>query len=267
MTSYVFTVLEKKYYWDKVYQSLTNKYEDNFEMVLVLKKSNSEKEEVLKFSKTVDRVKVLLVDENFSENAMVGEAMQEVSGKDMVLCRDYFAYKTIFSDYMVAMGRQGAQVVVYRKVKKASKLKSFFSKLYEKVVKYIFGFKPYGGDIGLVYFNNIALSVLKELPNNTVLTKVNKWAGFEISYIDIEDKELTPAKLEKKELKPTLQKIIFYSVISVVLIAGFVLLAVFSKLSFVIGILIIFVLLLFQFFLFYNCLKYTVVNKYGDLRR
>lgn len=266
MTSYIFTILEKKYHWDKVYQNLTNKYKKNFEMVLVLKKSNLEKTEILEFSKSVERVQVLVLDDDISENAMINQAIKAVKGKDMVLCRDYFEYKTIFSDYMLSMGAQGAQLVVYRLIKKKSKLKNFFSKLYHKIIKYIFNFKLYEAEVGLIYFNDIALSVLKELPNNIILTKVNKWAGFETSYIDIEEKEISPAKLEKKELKPVLLRIIIYSTISLFMLVGFVLLAVFNKLSFIVGILLVFVFLISLFILFYNSLKYTIINRYGDLR-
>lgn len=266
MTSYVFTILEKKYHWDKVYQSLTEKFGKNFEMVLALKNSNSEKAEILEFAKTVKRVSVVVLDDDKSENALVSEAIKASQGQEMVLCRDYFDYKTIMSDYMVAMGAQGAQVVVYRKIKKTSKFKNFVSKIYNKIVKYIFGFKLYGAEVGMVYFNNIALSVLRELPNSTVLTKVNKWAGFETSYIDIESKEISKAKLEKRELKSIIKRIVFYSVLSALVIAGFVLLAVFNKLSFIVGILLIFVFLISNFILFYNSLKFTIIDKYGDLR-
>lgn len=266
MTSYVFTILEKKYHWDKVYQSLSEKYGSNFELVLAVKNSNPEKNEIMKFAKTFKRVSVLVVEDDKTENDMIAEAIKNVQGYEMVLCRDYFDYKTIFSDYMIEMSLEGAQVVAYKKNKKTSKLKNFFTKIYNKVIKKIFGFKLYEAEIGLIYFNNIALSVLKELPNSATFTKVNKWVGFEVSYIEIESELISQAKLDKSELKSVKIGLIACSALIALFFTGFVLLAVFNKLSFIVGLLFIFVLIITFFVLLYNILKFTFVNRYGNLK-
>ena len=223
MTSYVFTILEK-YHWDKVYQSLTNKLKTL--NGACFENSNPEK---MKFCslQNLQRVSVLVFEDSKTENEMISETVKVVQGHEMVLCRDYFDYKTVFSDYMLEMGLQGAQVVVYRKIKKSSKLKSFFDNLYNKMIKKVFGFRLYGAEVGLMYFNNIALSVLKELPNNVTLTKVNKWAGFEVSYIDIESETISEAieKVSPNQLKLAIAS----ATILALLVAGFVLLAVFKN--------------------------------------
>jgi hypothetical protein len=264
MTSYVFTVIEKRYYWDKVHEILAEKYDDGFELIFAVRKSCPEKADLLTLEKQQKNVKVLEFEDTASENKMIDTAIKQTRGLDMVLCRDYFEYDTIKSDYFLAMAQYNTQVILFKKERKTNKFKDFFTKVYNKLIKFIFGFSPYDADIGLMYFSNIAVDVLKALPSSTLLTKVNKWAGFDVSYITIE--ELETPKLEKTEKKAL---VIWTSVLGFfmsVIIAGFVLLAVFGKLGFVLGLLFIFCFVIVAFMLNYTLLKLKIVCKYGDLK-
>ncbi|MGI5842185.1 MAG: hypothetical protein ACOX6H_02700 [Christensenellales bacterium] len=264
MISYMFSVIEKQMHWDKIYDILTSKYGKNFEMILLVKKSNPQIANLKDHEKSFSRLKVLEFEDNKSENYMIAHALEQVKGKALILCRDYFDYATIMSDYFVEMLKHNVPIAVYRRPKqKANKVKMFFEKLYAKIVKLIFGYSLYDGDIGLVLFGEIPLSVLKTAINPIILTKVNRWVGFDISYVEKDD--LPEPKPEKFTLKKQITTLCIESALLVLSIAGFVILAVFGKLTFLLGLLFIVFFVLFGFLTLHAALKLSIVNYYGDL--
>lgn len=263
MTSYVFSIINKRIIWSKVYDILKSKFEDDFEMVFAINKNNEELANLEKLKKKHKNVVVVICEEKASENEMINKAIKEVSGLNMVLCRDYFEYATVLSDYIVAMGYMGTQLVLFRKKEKTSKFKEFFKKIYNKLVSWLFGFKLYEGDIGLMFFGNIALSVLKELPNTAHYTKVNRFVGFDISYVESE--ELPKPKFEHKERKKVVIQSIITAALIVLEIVAFVLLIVFNLLGFIGGLILILLIICSVLYLFYEILKISILNQYGDL--
>jgi len=263
MTSYVFSIINKQIVWSKVHEILKSKFGSDFEMVFALKEENEELAALEKLQKKHKNVVIVVCKQNASENEMINKAIKEVSGDNMVLCRDYFEYATVLSDYIVAMGYMGAQLVLFRKKEKTSKFKDFIKKIYNKIVSWLFGFKLYEGDIGLMFFGNIALSVLKELPNTAHYTKVNRFLGFDISYVESE--ELQKPKFEQKERK----RVVAHSIISAALViletVAFALLIVFDLLGFIGGLVLILLIVCSIFYLFYTIIKITILNQYGDL--
>lgn len=263
MTSYVFSIIDKQIIWSKVYDILKSKYEDDFEIIFVTKEKNEELATLQKLQKKHDNVVMVVCEESLTENEMINKAIAQVSGDNMVLVRDYFEYATVLSDYIVAMGNLGAQVVLFRSKQKSSKFKDFFKRIYNKLVSWLFGFKLYQGDIGLMFFGNIALSVIQELPNSVHYTKVNRFSGFDISYVEAED--LQKPRHEHKERK----KVMIASIVTAVCIAleitALVLLSVFNVLGFLGGLGLILMILCSVFYLGYVLLKLSILNEYGDL--
>lgn len=186
MISFLFSVVDKQVFWDKVYNTLSQKYED-FELLFAIHSQNSELEDLQNLAKQNQNVHIFTYEQTATENYMLNQTMKHVKGESLVLCRDGFVYATVLSDFLIEMGKQGAQIAMFQKQKKSNKIKKWFSNQCHKATKLLFGFDYYDGNIGLVYFGNIALSVLKELPNPSLLTKVNRWKGFEICYATAED--------------------------------------------------------------------------------
>lgn len=263
MTSYVFSVIDKKIIWSKVYDILKSKYDEDFEMVFAIKKSNTELADLEALSKQHENISVLTFDDNKSENEMLNDTIKAVKGENMILCRDYFEYATVLSDYLLAMGELDCQVALFRRSEKKGKIRQFFSSLYHNTVAWLFGFKLYEGDIGLMYFGNIALSIMREMPNSSYYTKVNKWSGFDISYV--ESDELLKPKIECKERKRNIIAMSVTAGIIALLITLFVILCVVKTITFIVGLLIIFSIFAALFYLFYLVLKFTILKNYGDL--
>lgn len=265
MISYVFSILEKQIHWDKVYQILKQKYGDTFELVFGIKKGNSELDDLLALQKKhKDSVTVVVLENNASENQILNEALKKSKGTHIVMCRDYFEFTTVMSDVLLAMGYQGVQLAMYQKIKKTNKIKEFFKKIYNKLVSWIFGFSMYDGDIGLMFFGNVTASTLRTLNNPSLLTKVNRWAGIEPSYVRIE--ELKKPKLEKSLLKNNIIWLCLSLVLFIGTLVGFILLVNFGLLNFIQGFLMVVGMIVFLLWALYLVLKLSVVCKVGDLK-
>lgn len=261
MTSYVFGILNKEINWVKVYKLLALKYED-FEILFAVHKNNKELELINELS-DFENVKVLTFEADKSENYMISEAIKKTQGDNLVVCRDYVEYATILSDYLVAMGEMGVQVAMFRKPRKKNKVKDFFKKLWNKYIKFMFGFKLYEGDIGLIYFGNIATSILRELPNNVTFTKVNRWVGFDISYVESED--IVKANPQKLSIKSTTRNWIISLSVFALLVAGFVFLIAKGLISFIASLVLLLFIVTTGFLFGYFFAKYYIVKKFGDL--
>lgn len=263
MTSYVFSVMNKKIIWSKVHQILAEKYDEEFEMIFALASNNDELADLKKLEQEQNNVLVLTFDPSYSENKMLSEAIRHTQGDNMVLCRDYFEYATVMSDLMIGMGAMNVQVALYRKPQKSGKIRAFFKKIYHRLVEWIFGFKLYEGDVGLEYFGNIPLSILRTLPNNILLTKVNKWNGFDISYIEAD--ELKEKQFDHHEKKGVLKALWISGGIFALLLGLFITFAIVGWLGFLSGLVGVLLLLIVMFYMVYLCLKLSIVCQHGDL--
>lgn len=263
MISFLFSIVDKKIFWDKVYQTLSQKYDD-FEMVFAIKEQNPELEDLRALADGKDNIQIFEYEQNASENFMINKTIKHIKGDCLVLCRDYFVYATILSDFLIDMGKQGAQIAMFQKQKKSNKITKFFAKLSHKITRALFGFDFYDGDVGLVYFGNIALSVLKNLPNCSLLTKVNRWKGFEISYATTDS--LDKAVMEKDETKKSLISLICSFVTLVSLVGALVLLCVFDVIGFLSILCFATAILVNVLWSIYSVIKFRLNRKVGNLK-
>ena len=263
MISFLFSVLDKKIYWDKVYDLLKEKNK-SFEMIIVVKQNSEELEDIQKLEQLKSNVHCYVFDDNTSENYMINEGIKKSNGESLVLCRDYFDYAPILSDFLLDMGNEGAQVCMFKKNKKQNKIIDLVLKFFRKFTKNIFGFEMYQGDIGLIYFGNVALSVLKETKNCSILTKVNRWKGFDISYALTDD--LPKPKPERKNTAKMIVSLVGSLLSLTVLVTAMVLLICFDLIGFVLILLFCTVILVNILWLLYNLLKLFVFISVGDLQ-
>lgn len=77
--------------------------------------------------------------------------------------------------------------------KKRNKFSNFFYKIWEKMIKMLFGFKFFDGDVSVVAINDRLAPVAKRIPNLSHATRVNKWKGASISSVETASQ---PAKKE-----------------------------------------------------------------------
>lgn len=258
MVSYIFSVIEKRLIWKKVVELLHQKHND-FQIVFAVYDKNPDLDEILELEG--ENIKVLQFAHN-DENEMISQAIKHCDGNSLMLCRDYFKYSTVMSDFLLEMAGKGAQVVMFKHEKKASKVSEFNKKILNKLIASIFNFKMYEGDIGLIYFGDIAFSVMKQT-NAVLFTKVNKFVGFDISYASIE--KLPKPQPQRKNLKKEILKISTFSTLLIALIVGMSLLIALNKIGFVLCLLFITMIILDIFYILYLSLKLDILKRVGDI--
>ncbi len=258
MVSYIFSVIKKRLIWKKVVEILNKKHSD-FQIIFAVYNQNPDLNEILDLKS--EKIKVLQFDTD-DENHMISQAILQCDGSSLMLCRDYFQYSTVMSDFLLEMAESGAQVVMFKHNKKSNKLIEFNKKLLNKLIYSIFNFKMYEGDIGLIYFGNIAFSVMKKT-NAILFTKINRFVGFEISYASID--QLPKAIPQKKGLKKEVLKFSIFSIILIALIFSMSFLIAFNKIGFVLGLLFLTLIILDVFYIIYLSLKLDIIKRVGDV--
>ena len=81
--------------------------------------------------------------------------------------------------------------------KKSNKVTQFFQKLSDFVTNFLFGYKFLHAGLGVVGFSRVPLAVLKHLDNCSMYTKVDRWIGIEINFVQTN-------KVDKVKFKPKL---------------------------------------------------------------
>ena len=68
--------------------------------------------------------------------------------------------------------------------KKSGKIKAFFRSLFSPIIRFLFGYDLLSGSLSCVGYGKNCLEVLKQLDNPSLFTKVDKWSGVDIKYIE-----------------------------------------------------------------------------------
>lgn len=263
MTSYLFSIIDKKIYWNKVYE-LIEQNDKNFEFIFVIRENNPEIEDVIKLQHEKSNVFVYTFSPDKSENFMINDAIKKVNGKRLIICRDYFDFAPVMANFLLEMGQQGAQIAMFKKEDKKKTVKEYILNAYRKLTQSLFGYELYQGDIGLIYFGNIALSVLKEIPNSSILTKVNRWKGFDVCYATTKD--LAKPKPERKKLKSCITSSIISFFILSLLITALSLLIAYNVIGFVLILLISTIILVNILWFGYSLTRLYTILRVGDLQ-
>ena len=118
-----------------------------------------------------------------SQEDMIQSVISKVYCHTLVLVRDDESEVDFnILNSMIKKQREGYDVVLARPAKR-NPIKNFFVKLMQKLVNYVFNFKLFDGDLTYQIFGGNAVSILKA--NGTaLLTKVDKWLGAKIGYVE-----------------------------------------------------------------------------------
>lgn len=75
------------------------------------------------------------------------------------------------------------------------KQRKMFSKVFKRisdiVIKFLYNFEVFDGNISLIAFGKSASLILKQLPGASMFTKVNKWSGMDIVYLKGESAKIS----------------------------------------------------------------------------
>ena len=94
--------------------------------------------------------------------------------------------------------------------KKSGKIKKFFKNLFTPLIRFLFGYDLLMGSLACIGYGKNCIEVLKQLDNPSLFTKVDKWSGVDIKYI--EASQAQRVKFKSKVLKHYI-RIFIYSLL------------------------------------------------------
>lgn len=84
------------------------------------------------------------------------------------------------------------------KKKVTNKFVAFFKELGQKIIRTIFGFSPYQGNVRAIAFSENPSDILREGYNISYATRVDRWKGYSYAEIDVQGDEVKPSYNVKK---------------------------------------------------------------------
>ena len=197
--------------------------------------------------------------EKTSKDAMLNSLLAETKMGSIIFLKDLKKMSRI-SELLVA----GKDIVMFRKKKNDFAL--YFEDVKNWLSSIIFGFNIYRGDVGAVYISEKFADVMRSMdPTGVSLsTRVNRFAGAEIHYIEQEKKDFVKHKNEKK-----IEKHIWPVALTVLLLTGCGLLiglcSEFFATNILCSVLIVFGILLITAFLIFFVLRLLIIIDTGEL--
>lgn len=147
-------------------------------------------------------ISVLVFATHISEDEMVSsciKALQNVS--PVVLIRGNCNFHSAENiGLLVEKVQNGADIAMFKESKKGGKFRLWLGKTYKKLCEMFFGFRFFEGNVSMIAFSLLAHKVLKETPV-TKMTKINRWVGVDVQYIE---KQTLPKNSPKKTPKSLL---------------------------------------------------------------
>lgn len=98
--------------------------------------------------------------------------------------------------------RQNSNVVVAEK--KRGKIKNFFFKIWQRILKTVLGVVMYDGDTSVIMFNETISPVIIQTPNMSYSSRVDRWKGLSQVAVPVSGIEKKVAPDEKVNLKYSL---------------------------------------------------------------
>ncbi len=172
---------------------------------------------------------VVKVYKNGSKKEEIINALKDYlqEGK-VIVCRRPFTKKEFD-----LIANSDADITYFEKPIK-NKFKDFCKRAMGKLIKTLFGVKFFDGDVSLIGFGEDMSEVLQNVSSLSYSSRVDRWRGVEHKKVLAEK---APVALESSNIKNV--SLIIYSVLCLLVpIAVTVLVAIFTKVSFIIGMLL-----------------------------
>ena len=207
--------------------------------------------------KTIFNVEEYVFDEK-NEDKIINTLMSKVKGNKLVLARKINNDNIEELIKMEQNLKHENQISIIKKEK--NKVSRLLFNFLNKIIKLIFGYTFYDGNICCLAFASVPLEVMKVLDNCSLYTKVNKWKG-----IDFVDAEL---KIKSKvKFKPKISKNILLLMFSFLIIIGAILTWVYVeyiKNQFLLQLILVFIIVAFTYVVFVETLCIYSKKKIGE---
>lgn len=189
-----------------------------------------------KVTATASKTKVIVFENNSKKEEMINALKDYAKKGELLIIRSPIEQSEI--DEFVSSKAD----VTYCAKKKKGKIRTFFENLGDKIIKLLFGFTPYNGDVTAIKFGKSPGDILREGYNISYATRVDRWKGYSYASVDVEAKAV---KLEYNVVS-VIMMLITWITLFLGAIAGTVVYFVFNSATFLsvfIAICILFLLL------------------------
>ncbi len=172
---------------------------------------------------------VLKIYKNQSQKEEIINSLKSyLSEGKVVICRRPFTKKEL--EKIIESDAQ----ITYFQAKRKSGVKEFFKNVISVVIKFLFGINFFDGDISLIAFDQDMGEVLCNVNSLSYATRVDRWRGVEHQKVEAEKEPIAIEGNKKSNIK-----IIIFSILSFIIpILVTILVAIFAKVGFVVGMLL-----------------------------
>lgn len=189
---------------------------------------------------------------------VINTLMPKVEGERLVLVRQFDNDNLDEILNIEKAIKKNNQISLLKKCK--NKFKSIIFNYINKIINLIFGYKLFDGYLSCVGFSSVPLSVLMQIENSSLYTKINKWQGIDLVYVNCN-------KCQKLKFKTKKIKHFVRIAISLLIMIGVILCWIFipflqSKL--LLKMAMIFVILIAFMFVLLDCVILYVKRKIGE---
>ena len=256
MITFIFPIKKRKIGED--FLENFNIFSDEVQVYFALDKGNEIK---LNEVKGV-QANIAYFNEGTREEDMIESLISKINTQTLVFVRD--GENPLSFDGIrkcVVKQREGYDIVLMKKEKKQNRFKDFFSNILKNLASKMFGFKFFDGELTVQVFGANAINILK-MNGTGNLSKINRWVGANIGYVDgeVERKNFKDSKFKKSKISTVL-----YALAFMIVLAGSIMLGVFINLPWLAILGLILVNFVSATLFVYNLLSCHTRYKVGDL--
>lgn len=168
-------------------------------------------------------VKLYIFENGSAKEEIINSLSSRVGDGKVILMR-----KLISNDELDSFIKSKTDITVCA-VKEKNKLCVFFNNIWKKIIKFIFDFKFFSGDVSVVAISEKLNLVVRNIPNLSYVTRVNRWIGVTESSVE------TVSKPEKKEYNSikNLAMLFIWLLLFLGIVAGTVVYFIFIQATFI----------------------------------
>ena len=133
-----------------------------------------------KVAATNKRVKVIVFKNTAKKEEMIN------SLKDYAPVGGLFIVRSPISQTEINEFLESSSDITLCQKKQRGKIAAFFERVGQKIIKSLFGFTPYKGDVTAISFSEDVSDILRDGYNISYATRVDRWKGYSYSTVEVE---------------------------------------------------------------------------------
>lgn len=196
---------------------------------------------------------IKVFENNSKKEEIINSLKDEIEEGRVVICR-----KSITDEELFKFLSSSNDITVCKE--KRNKFQEFFFGIWQVLMKFLFGFEFFYGDISIVAFNQKLFPVLKNIENLSYSSRVNKWKDVEIGFVEV---ATPPVKKEYDKLKINVLLYSWIFLFLLVITSAFVYFY-YVRGTFLTGLLYAFAILIAQIFLIISIAIYYMNLRCGQ---